>query len=359
MLKHGVDPTKINPRNGHTYVHLIAKAHDIESFKYILAHETWGPHMRERLSSPAVDNSLDPLGYAMIPKERGDTVTSEMIALLVESGATMKEWHVRHAASLRSTPVLKFFIDHCGVDVNQRYDKESLIHAALNDVCTNGKCGRLLVERGVPQAEFDALFPSKFKQDRTKRFSHQLSRILRHNAIEQGLAVDEHGYVSVKALFRVVTALSLDELEYIVAACSKQRFSLVERRDGVYVRANQGHSGKTAACLRDDAMLLPLPDTYDGPCIHGTYNKALRSITKTGLSRMARKHVHFTSQPYGSKKTISGMRTTCQILIHVDYRAAMKAGIKFYMSANEVILSPGNAKGIIPRKYLSAEVVTK
>lgn len=40
--------------------------------------------------------------------------------------------------------------------------------------------------------------------------------------------------------------------------------------------------------------------------------------------------------------------------IYVDVNNAMKDGIKFYESENEVILSPGIGKdGIIPSKYLT------
>ena len=44
------------------------------------------------------------------------------------------------------------------------------------------------------------------------------------------------------------------------------------------------------------------------------------------------------------------MRNTCDIFIEIDVANAMKDGMKFYISQNKVILSPGFNK-IIPVKY--------
>ena len=54
------------------------------------------------------------------------------------------------------------------------------------------------------------------------------------------------------------------------------------------------------------------------------------------------------------------MRHTSQILIYIDVQAALDAGIKFFVSDNGVILTPGNEKGILePRFFLRTEEKAK
>jgi 2'-phosphotransferase len=38
---------------------------------------------------------------------------------------------------------------------------------------------------------------------------------------------------------------------------------------------------------------------------------------------------------------VSGMRTSCDIIIEIDLASAMKDGIDFYISSNSVILTEG------------------
>jgi 2'-phosphotransferase len=49
-----------------------------------------------------------------------------------------------------------------------------------------------------------------------------------------------------------------------------------------------------------------------------------------------------------------GMRVSSQILIFIDFAAAMAAGILFYMSTNGVILTTGDGSGLIPVEYFSS-----
>lgn len=44
------------------------------------------------------------------------------------------------------------------------------------------------------------------------------------------------------------------------------------------------------------------------------------------------------------------MRSTCDIYIEIDMEAAMKDGIKFYISSNNVILTEG-IDGVLSGKY--------
>lgn len=91
-------------------------------------------------------------------------------------------------------------------------------------------------------------------------------------------------------------------------------------------------------------------------------------IKKEGLCRMDRNHIHFApggmctclAESYlylraaklKGDKVISGMRGSAEILIYIDLARAMHDGIEFFISNNEVILTPGLGKrGIIPKEY--------
>ena len=177
---------------------------------------------------------------------------------------------------------------------------------------------------------------------------------------------------------------SVQDVRDEVVSNTKQRLGLREDADGtLYIRANQGH---TLEGLDEHALLQPVKSAGEVPvCLHGTYAAVLPLILQTGLSRMARNHIHFArGLPEGDTGVISGMRSSCQVpatrcsscrwgwvlggahtpgtaarpgrrahsggsrranvwqvLVDVDVARAMAAGIEFFVSANGVILSPG------------------
>lgn len=53
----------------------------------------------------------------------------------------------------------------------------------------------------------------------------------------------------------------------------------------------------------------------------------------------------------GGGNVISGMRNSADVVIEVDVVRAMTDGIPFYISANGVVLTPGNAEGAVPPEY--------
>lgn len=53
----------------------------------------------------------------------------------------------------------------------------------------------------------------------------------------------------------------------------------------------------------------------------------------------------------GKKGVICGMRNSCQVVVEVNMvRAMLEGGISFYISSNQVILTPG-IDGVLPAKY--------
>ena len=90
--------------------------------------------------------------------------------------------------------------------------------------------------------------------------------------------------------------------------------------------------------------------------VHGTTRAAWRSIRTAGLNRMQRQHVHFGSTGPGAG---AGVRRSSQVLVYIDLDAALGAGIPFYVSANGVILSPGEGTtGTVPATYFARAVET-
>jgi hypothetical protein len=74
---------------------------------------------------------------------------------------------------------------------------------------------------------------------------------------------------------------------------------------------------------------------------------------------MERNHIHFAIGQYGSAVVISGMRSSAQVLIYLDVEAALKDGIPLFLSANKVVLSPGDSDGRIAPKYFKYVLNTK
>ncbi len=58
--------------------------------------------------------------------------------------------------------------------------------------------------------------------------------------------------------------------------------------------------------------------------VHGTYAKKLPAIEKSGLSRMARNHIHFAKGLPGQNQVISGMRQDCNVHIYVHVPTAIE-----------------------------------
>jgi len=148
----------------------------------------------------------------------------------------------------------------------------------------------------------------------------------------------------------------------VVESSNKKRFQLSEATGELMVRAAQGHSMtnvEDALVLESLTDLALLPEV----CVHGTYTRNFSSILERGLlagglpGASKRKHVHFQPPEPGDPRVISGMRADCDAAIYIDLRAALRDGVPFFRSTNNVILSAG-IEGVIAAKYI-VNVVTK
>jgi len=197
---------------------------------------------------------------------------------------------------------------------------------------------------------------SKVPQGKGKKMLNRASRaltaILRHNALDRGLQVRPDGYVQVSDLLKLSAfrQLTLEDLQEIESSCEKQRFKIIREGDLYYMRANQGHS---MPGIDPADLLTQIGDPSEIlTCIHGTYKKFWSKIRDTGLNKMTRNHIHFTTSEVQNEESRSGFRKSCDLLIYIDTTKAMSEGCIFFRSANNVILSPG-FDGIIPSKYFA------
>ncbi|XP_018017777.1 tRNA 2'-phosphotransferase 1-like isoform X2 [Hyalella azteca] len=144
-------------------------------------------------------------------------------------------------------------------------------------------------------------------------------------------------------------------IKNIVLSCPKQRFALKEEENKLYIRANQGHSLKNVQVDLEELTSSTIPEIL----IHGTYEQYWSSIKSQGLSRMTRQHIHLATGITGAAGTISGVRATCDIHVYVDGLRALTDGYKFFKSANNVILCPGDDRGFLPPSYFARVVNAK
>ncbi|ETW79252.1 hypothetical protein HETIRDRAFT_242589, partial [Heterobasidion irregulare TC 32-1] len=204
--------------------------------------------------------------------------------------------------------------------------------------------------------------------------SKTLSWLLRHGAQSEKLPMRADGFVRVQDLVsapalatpKLAAQLDWPALQRIVAADTKQRYTLLSEppsdaaasADAIWwIKANQGHSIKARPAPiptpTTSPRMSPITSPTDVPmAVHGTTRKAWQSISRQGLSRMSRNHIHL-AQGIPGDGIISGMRASAQILIHIDLPKALAAGIPFSLSDNGVVLSAGDARGFLHPAFFS------
>lgn len=166
----------------------------------------------------------------------------------------------------------------------------------------------------------------------------------------------DDGFVRVVDLQRALrrnsgTVVTLAMLRAIVEHNNKKRFALVQKEGEWWMRAHQGH---TLPSVVSERLLERVEKPEDcGQCVHGTTRDAWAKIRTTGLSRMARNHIHLAVDTPGSGRVISGARATSTVFIYLDARKLLADGFVLYRSANGVILCEGDAEGRIPPRYFA------
>jgi len=169
-----------------------------------------------------------------------------------------------------------------------------------------------------------------------KRKSKFLSLILRHQPEKVNLTLDSAGYVNVEKLLSSINnttnmSISKDQLDEIVEKNNKKRFAYSE--DGESLRASQGHSIPVDLGL---SAKIPPDILY-----HGTIDTFLDGISRAGISKMKRNHVHLskdkeTAINVGSRRAFGNIKV---VVFEVDAKTMYDAGYRFFESDNGVWLT--------------------
>jgi len=172
----------------------------------------------------------------------------------------------------------------------------------------------------------------------TASASKFLSLILRHKPETIGISLDEHGWAEVDRLIAGIAKtreFNMGLLEEIVRTDNKQRYSF--NGDKTRIRANQGHS------IPVDVQLEHVePPEF---LWHGTGEKYVASIKKTGLIPKGRLYVHLSSDPKTARDV--GRRHGKPVVCRVLAGRMQEEGCPFFRSKNGVWLTEK-----VPEKYL-------
>jgi putative RNA 2'-phosphotransferase len=173
-----------------------------------------------------------------------------------------------------------------------------------------------------------------------KHLSKFISLVLRHKPEEIGLELDANGWADTKELIRRINekgeGLTLEILKEIVETNDKKRFAFNE--DHSMIRASQGHSIDIELGLEP---VQPPEKLY-----HGTAEKNLASIMKTGIASQSRQHVHLSATIDTARQV--GTRHGKPVVLTIDTAAMYKDGHVFFLSANKVWLTHS-----VPLKYIA------
>ena len=165
-----------------------------------------------------------------------------------------------------------------------------------------------------------------------------LSLVLRHKPDTIGISLDEHGCANVSELIESISKtrpFDMEMLEKIVQTDNKQRYSFNE--DKTFIRANQGHSIPVDVELK---KAIPPEFLY-----HGTGEKYVASIDKTGLIPKSRLYVHLSGDEDTAVKV--GSRHGKPVIYKVAAGKMERAGYAFFLSVNGVWLTKE-----VPKEYL-------
>jgi putative RNA 2'-phosphotransferase len=172
------------------------------------------------------------------------------------------------------------------------------------------------------------------------KWSKYLSLVLRHRPEVLGITLDAQGWTDVATLLEKLhrNGISIDQnvLAQIVATNSKKRFAFSD--DGTKIRASQGHS---VAVDLGYQPAMPPQVLY-----HGTGEKSLNSILKSGLQKGERHHVHLSADVETAIKV--GQRHGKPVVLHVAAQQMQKDGFLFFISQNGVWLTD-----YVPAAYLA------
>ncbi|CAM1505531.1 Fc.00g111680.m01.CDS01 [Cosmosporella sp. VM-42] len=204
-------------------------------------------------------------------------------------------------------------------------------------------------------------------QGREVQVSKALSRLLRHQAENAGIQLDNEGFAPLDRVLAWGPLKSLQvtfaDVQATVTSSDKQRFSMklnpsanpalstasTEPSDYL-IRANQGHSIK----VESSSLLVPITleeGNIPPTVLHGTYFYFWPKIVDSGgLKPMSRNHVHCsTGTPEDG--VVSGMRGDAEMIVEIDVEGSLREGLKWWKSENGVLLTEGDELGVLSTRF--------
>lgn len=180
-------------------------------------------------------------------------------------------------------------------------------------------------------------------EEQLVRISKFLSLVLRHKPEKIGIQLDQNGWTEVDELLKKSNHYGIkfdrEILNYVVATNSKKRFAFNESFDKI--RASQGHSIAIELGYKNQR---PPQILY-----HGTSEKSVQSILKSGLEKRKRQHVHLSSDIETAIKV--GQRHGKPFVFEVLAGQMFQDGFQFFISDNGVWLTDN-----VPLKYLRSRL---
>jgi putative RNA 2'-phosphotransferase len=171
------------------------------------------------------------------------------------------------------------------------------------------------------------------------QISKFLSLVLRHKPETIGIELDDKGWTDVNTLIEKSNNYGIkfnnEILNHIVATNSKKRFAFNDTFDRI--RASQGHS-----------VEIELGYTSQKPpeiLYHGTGERSVQSILKTGIEKRNRHQVHLSAEIETAIKV--GQRHGKPFVFKVLAEQMYNNEFEFFISDNGVWLTDN-----VPTKYL-------
>lgn len=168
-------------------------------------------------------------------------------------------------------------------------------------------------------------------EKQNKKISKFLSLVLRHKPETLQLKLDENGWAIVDELIDQLNkhglCLNFAVLDYVVQTNSKKRFAF--NNDKSKIRASQGHS----LSIDLNYIAQKPPDKL----YHGTSERFIASILKTGIDKRQRHHVHLSSEIATALQV--GRRHGKALILEILSAKMQSKGHEFYLSENKVWLT--------------------
>lgn len=181
------------------------------------------------------------------------------------------------------------------------------------------------------------------------KLSVYISYLLRHQPESIGLAMDNHGWVSVAELIEKINTagryhITKQALDEIVRTDNKGRFRYSE--DGAKLKACQGHSISWV----EPELTYEQPPEY---LYHGTTEESWQKIQKCGhISKMGRHAVHMQAVEAKAWQSAKRWHRT-PVVLKIDAAAMCIDGAVFGVSDNDVWCTE-----FVPTKYILSVLKT-